>query len=60
MQKSGPSNGSACKGYVVEVEGQFDSEYASITAALKAGFELKHKNSQAQIKVYDARERAAG
>lgn len=49
----------ACEGYVVELGGKFNSEYGSITAALKAGLELKHKYSQAQVKVYDANERAA-
>ena len=48
-----------CEGYVVELGGKFNSEYGSITAALKAGLELKHKYSQAQVKVYDASERAA-
>jgi len=46
-----------CEGYVVELGGQFNSEYGSFTGALKAGLELKHKDSQAQVKVYDASER---
>ena len=51
-------NGDAREGYIVEVEGKFDSEYGSITSALKAGLQLKKKNSQAQVKVYDTKERA--
>jgi len=46
------------EGYIVEVGGKFDSEYGSITAALKAGLQLKNKSSQAQVKVYDTNERA--
>jgi len=43
--------------YVVEIGGQYNSAYESFTAALKAGFELKNKYAQAQVKVYDASER---
>lgn len=57
MDKSGASKASVCGGYVVEIDGQFDSEYGSITAALNAGLELKHKNAQRDVKVYDAQER---
>jgi hypothetical protein len=46
-------------GYVVELGGKFNSEYGSITGALKAGLELKNKDPQAQVKVYDASERTA-
>jgi hypothetical protein len=51
-------NGHAREGYIVEVGGKFDSEYGSITAALKAGLQLKNKSAQAQVKVYDTNERA--
>jgi hypothetical protein len=51
------TNVPASEGYVVEIGGKFDSEYGSITAALKAGLELKNKDSHAQVKVYDANER---
>jgi hypothetical protein len=51
-------NGRAREGYIVEVGGKFDSEYGSITAALKAGLQLKNKSAQAQVKVYDTNERA--
>lgn len=57
MEKSRSSAVSVSEGYVVEVGGRFDSEHGSITAALKAGLQLKHKNSQAEVKVYDAKER---
>ena len=46
------------EGYVIEVGGEFNSEYGSITAALKAGLELQNKSAKAQVKVYDAKERA--
>ena len=47
----------ATDGFIVEVGGEFVSEYGSLTAALKAGLELKHRDAQAQVKVYDAKER---
>jgi hypothetical protein len=46
------------EGYVVEVGGKFVSEYGSLTAALRAGLELKNRDAKAQVKVYDAKERA--
>ena len=58
MQKPIPAIGHPSEGYIVEVGGKFDSEYGSITAALKAGLQLKNKCSQAQVKVYDTNERA--
>jgi hypothetical protein len=45
-------------GYIVEVGGQIVSEYETLKAALNAGFALKNRNAQAQVKVYDAKERA--
>ena len=57
MANSGLTDGLPTEGYVVEIAGQFNSEYGSFTAALKAGLELKHKDSQAQVKVYGASER---
>ncbi len=44
-------------GFIVEVGGKFVSEYHSLTAALKAGLELKHRDAAAQVKVYEAKER---
>ena len=61
MQNATPAkatHGSAYDGFIVEVGGQFDSEYGSLTAALKAGLELKHRDAKAQVKVYDAKDRA--
>jgi len=57
MQNPVPSDGLPAEGYVVEIAGTFNSVYGSFTAALKAGLELKHKDSHAQVKVYDAKER---
>ena len=57
MQNPGPSDGLPAEGYVVEIGGQFNSEYGTFTAALKAGLELKTKNSHVQVRVYDAKER---
>jgi hypothetical protein len=51
--------GSAYDGFIVEVGGKFVSEYGSLTAALKAGLELKQRDAQAQVKVYDAKDRAS-
>ncbi len=51
------TRGSAYDGFIVEVGGEFVSEYGSLTAALKAGLELKHRDARAQVKVYDAKER---
>ena len=58
MRNPVPVTGPAREGYIVEVGGKFDSEYGTITAALKAGLELKNKSAQAQVKVCDAKERA--
>jgi len=57
MANSGLTDGLPTEGYVVEIGGQFNSEYGTFTGALKAGLELKHKDSHAQVKVYDAKER---
>jgi hypothetical protein len=46
------------EGYVVEVGGEFMSEYGTLTAALRAGLEFKNRDAKAQVKVYDAKERA--
>jgi hypothetical protein len=42
------------EGYVVEIDGKFESEYGTFTGALKAGFELWQKFPQSQVKVHDA------
>ena len=58
MQNPVPTDGLPAEGYVVEIAGTLNAVYGSFTAALQAGLELKHKDSQAQVKVYDASERA--
>lgn len=52
-----PAAAHPCEGYVIEVGGEFNSEYGSITAALKAGFELRRKDGGHEVRVYDAQER---
>jgi hypothetical protein len=56
-----PKNPSAnilpTEGYVLEIDGKFKTEYVTAAEALKAGFELKKKCPQIQVKVYDAKER---
>ena len=42
------------EGYVVEIDGKFESEYGTITGALKAGLGLRQKYPQSQVKVHDA------
>jgi hypothetical protein len=51
------SNVPPCEGYIVEVDGKFESEYGTLTGALKAGLELREKFPHNQVKVYDAKER---
>jgi hypothetical protein len=58
MRNPVQNNSHAREGYIVEVGGKFDSEYGTITAALKAGLELKNRSSEVQVKVYDSKERA--
>lgn len=58
MPNAAPNHAPSPEGFVVEVGGQFNSEYGSLTAALRAGLALKSTNAQAQVKVYDAKERA--
>jgi hypothetical protein len=45
------------EGYVVEIDGKFESEYGTITGALKAGMRLRQKFPQSQVKVHDVNER---
>jgi hypothetical protein len=54
MKNRNLTDGRPLEGYVVEIGGKFNSEYGSITAALKAGLELKNRNSQSQVRVYEA------
>ena len=45
------SNVPPCEGYIVEVDGKFESEYGTLTGALKAGLELREKFPHNQVKV---------
>jgi len=45
-------------GFIVEIDGKFESEYGTLMAALKAGLELRQKFPHMQVKVYDADEQA--
>jgi hypothetical protein len=45
-------------GYFVEIDGKFESEYGTITGALKAGLKLRQKFPQSQVTVHDANEQA--
>jgi hypothetical protein len=58
MQNFIPDNAHPCEGYIIKVGGKFDSEYGTFTAALKVGLQLKNKSLEAQVKVYDTKERA--
>ena len=44
------------EGYFLEIDGKFESEYGTITGALKAGLELRQKYPQSQVKVHDVNE----
>ena len=44
------------EGYILEIDGKFESEYGTFTRALKAGLELRQKFPQSQVKVHDANE----
>lgn len=57
MQDAAVTHSPAHEGYVVEVGGRFVSEYGTLTAALRAGLELKNRDIHAKVKVYDAKER---
>jgi hypothetical protein len=52
---NGASRASLCDGYVVEIDGQFNSEYGSITAALSAGLKLRRQAGGHEVRVLDAR-----
>ena len=55
---NGASRASLCDGYVVEIDGEFNSEYGSITAALSAGLRLRRDDGGHEVRVCDAQERA--
>jgi hypothetical protein len=55
---NGADRASLCEGYVVEIDGQFNSEYGSITAALSAGLRLRDTNGGRAVRVCDVHELA--
>jgi hypothetical protein len=44
------------EGFIIEVDGKFDSEYGTLMGVLKAGLELMQKFPQSQVKVHDVDE----
>jgi hypothetical protein len=46
------------KGYVLEIDGKFKSEFETSDAAMKSALDLKKKYPQIQVNVYDAKEHA--
>ena len=44
------------EGFVLEIDGKFESEYGTFMGALRAGLELRQKFPQSQVKVHDANE----
>jgi hypothetical protein len=44
------------EGYILEIDGIFESEYGTLTGALKAGLQLRQKFPQCQVKLHDANE----
>jgi hypothetical protein len=57
-----PKNPSAntipLKGYILEIDGKFKSEFETSDAAMKSALDLKEKYPQIQVNVYDAKEHA--
>ena len=51
-----PTNVLPREGYIVEIDGKFESEYGTLMGALKAGLELRQKFPHSHVKVYDANE----
>ena len=56
--KNPSANTIPSKGYVLEVDGKFKSEFETSEAAMKSALELKKKYPQIQVNVYDAKEQA--
>jgi len=52
----GADRASLREGYVVEIDGQFNSEYGSITAALSAGLRLRRNGGEHEVRVLDVHE----
>ena len=53
---NGADRASLREGYVVEIDGEFNSEYGSITAALSAGLTLKRASGGHEVRVFDVHE----
>ena len=56
MKNDISTNVQPCEGYIIEIDGKFESEYGTLTGALKAGLELREKFPHVQVKVHDANE----
>ena len=56
MKNDIPTNVRPCDGYILEIDGKFESEYGTLTGGLKAGLELRQKFPQSQVKLHDANE----
>jgi len=56
MPKNPSANTIPSKGYVLEVDGKFKSEFETSDAAMKSALDLKKKYPQIQVNVYDATE----
>lgn len=57
MQNLGLNQTSGHDGYIVEVGGRIVCEYHTLAAALSAGLHLKRQDADAEVKVYEARDR---
>jgi len=53
---NGADRASLSEGYVVEIDGEFNSAYGSITAALSAGLRLRRNGGQHEVRVLDVHE----
>ena len=58
MPKNLSANTIPSKGYVLEIDGKFKSEFETSDAAMKSALDLKKKYPQIQVNVYDAKEHA--
>ncbi len=58
MPKNPSANTIPSKGYVLEVDGKFKSEFETSDAAMKSALDLKKKYPQIKVNVYDAKEHA--
>ena len=58
MPKNPAANTIPSKGYVLEVDGKFKSEFETSDAAMKSALELKKKYPQIKVNVYDAKAHA--